>query len=122
MKKIALVSVAAVATLAVQLGGIGSAFAAEPDTAGKAPVATKSSASPATVQDAWCSQSGIGTGNASATCHNYTDVGRYAHFHVDCWAWGDADTDQTKWVGAQGSVSFYHGCFSHAQSIEAYFY
>jgi hypothetical protein len=122
MKKIALVSVAAVATLAVQLGGIGSAFAAEPSAPDQAPAATKGSASPATVQDSWCEQGGLGTSKASATCYNYSDVGRYAHFHVDCWAWGDADTDQTKWVGAWGQVGFYHGCFSHAQGIESYFY
>jgi hypothetical protein len=123
MKKIAMVSVAAVATLAVQLGGIGSAFAAEPDAAdGKAPVTAKGSASPQSVQNYACEQSGIGTSSATATCKNTTGQARSAHFHVDCWAWADSDTDQTKWVGPYGSVSFYHGCWSHAQGIEAYYY
>jgi hypothetical protein len=117
MKKTAMLGVAAVGTLFVQLAGVGSAMAAEP--ADTAPVTTKSAASAA--DGYWCDQSGIGTSNATATCYNQTDQARYAHFHVDCWALGDNDADQTKWVGPWGSVSFTHYCWSSAQSIEAYF-
>jgi hypothetical protein len=122
MKKTVMMSVAAVVTLVVQLAGIGPATAVEPAAAAKASVATEGSANPTSVQGYWCDQSGVGSSKAYATCYNQTDQARYAHFHVDCWAWGDADTDQTKWVGPWGSVSFYHYCWSSVSSIEAYFY
>jgi len=113
-----MMGVAAVATLLVPVAGVGTAVAAEPGPGAKASVSAMDAAKAAGY---WCDQSGIGTENASATCYNETDQARYAHFHVDCWALGDNDTDQTKWVGPWGSVSFAHGCWSHAQSIEAFF-
>jgi hypothetical protein len=115
MKKLAMMGVAAVGMLVAPVAGVSSAFAAE--------AAPTTSAAPmkATQDGYWCDQSGIGSENATATCYNQTDQARYAHFHVDCWALGDNDTDQTKWVGPWGSVSFTHHCWSHAQSIEAFF-
>jgi hypothetical protein len=113
MKKAAIMSAAAVVTMFVQLVGIGPAAAVEPDD---------TTANPQQVQGYGCDQSGIGTKNAYAICRNQTDQARYAHFHVDCWHLGDSDTDQTKWVGPWGSISFHHYCWSWAQSIEAFFY
>ncbi|ADB29503.1 hypothetical protein Kfla_0379 [Kribbella flavida DSM 17836] len=118
MRKTAMLGVAAVGTMVVQLTGVGSAFAAP--AADPAPVTSKSAVSAAD-DGYWCEQSGINTENVVATCYNQTDQARYAHFHVDCWGLGDNDADQTKWVGPWGSVSFAHYCWSHAQSIEAYF-
>ncbi len=121
MKKTAMMSVAALVTLVVQLAGVGPATA-ESAAPSKAVAAAEATADQASTLGYWCEQAGLGSENASATCENDTDQGRYAHFHVDCWALGDNDTDQTKWVGPWGSVSFHHYCWSHAQSIEAYFY
>ncbi|WP_344176903.1 hypothetical protein [Kribbella lupini] len=115
-----MMSVAAIGMLVVPVVGAGSAAAAvTPDDA--AQPAAKVAQGPSKLDGYWCDQSGIGTENAYVTCHNETDQARYAHFHVDCWALGDNDTDQTKWVGPWGSVSFNHYCWSHAQSIEGYF-
>lgn len=116
MRKIAM-GVAGIGMLVMPFVGMGAAAAAEPAGASD-PGATTGGHS---AQGYWCNAAGIGGTGASATCYNQTDQARYAHFHVDCWAWGDNDTDQTKWVGPWGSVSFYHGCWSHVQGLEAYF-
>jgi hypothetical protein len=114
-----LMSVAAIGMLVAPVAGTGVAAAVTPDAAGKA--TTKVAPGPSKADGYWCDQSGLGTSDAKVTCYNQTDQARYAHFHVDCWALGDNDTDQTKWVGPWGSVSFHHWCWSHAQSIEGYF-
>jgi hypothetical protein len=109
MKKTVILSVAAILTMFVQVVGIGPA-AAEPDAA----------AQPQQVLIG-CTAWGIGSSNAYAVCDNDTNYARLAHFHVDCWAVGDSDTDQDRWVGAYGSVTFHHWCWSWVQNIEAYF-
>jgi hypothetical protein len=116
MKKLATMGVAAVGLLVAPLAGVGSAFAAQAGPATVSNAVTK-----AADDGYWCDQSGIGSEDATVTCYNQTDQARYAHFHVDCWAVGDNDTDQDKWAGPWGSVSFTHHCWSHVQSIEAYF-
>ena len=108
-------SVAAVGMLVMPLAGVATATAA--------PVDPAAAGGTDSVDDYYsCVTAGIGSENATDTCTNETDQGRYAHFHVDCWALGDSDTDQDVWVGAYGEVNFYHHCWSHAQKIEAYFY
>lgn len=122
-KKLAIVGAAAAVTMGLSLASAAPASAAEADrNSDRTAVAAKPGPSDPSVMGYWCNESGIGTTNAYATCYNQTDQGRYAHFHVDCWAWGDNDTDQTKWVGPWGSVSFHHYCWSHVSGIEAYFY
>jgi hypothetical protein len=113
MKRIAM-SVAAIGMLVMPLAGVGTASAAP----AKDPAAARGGDS---VNDYLCTTAGLGGEAAAATCTNNTDQARYAHFHVDCWALGDSDTDQTKWVGAWGEVSFFHTCWSHVQGVEAYF-
>lgn len=119
-KKLAIVGAAAAVAMGLPLASMGPASAAEVN--GNSDNVKISPESDVGVMGYWCNAGGVGTGAASATCYNQTDQARYAHFHVDCWAWGDNDTDQTKWVGPWGSVSFYHTCWSHVQGLEAYFY